>query len=119
MSVSFLSDRKEETMLATVEVLESVAFVRMFGEFDFSSQDMLEGAFNEAVNSPSGEVQVDLEKTTFFDSSVLRMLLKLREMTVKSGKGLSLINCHERLREIFEVGGFDRIFAIYYAESGT
>jgi anti-anti-sigma factor len=106
-------------MLATVDVLGSVAFIRMSGEFDFSSQDMLTDAFTEAVNSAAKEVQVDLEKTVFIDSSVLRMLLKLREMTVKSEKGLSLINCHERLREIFEVGGFDRIFAIHFAEPGA
>ena len=101
-------------MLAKVAVSGDVAFIRMSGEFDFSSQDMLEEAFAEAIDSPAGEIQVDFEKTIFIDSSVLRMLLKLRDKVLKSDKSLRLINCHDKLREIFEIGGFDRIFEIQF-----
>jgi len=101
-------------MLAKVSMSGNVALIRMTGEFDFSAQEMLGEAFSEAVNSPADVVQVDMEKTAFIDSSVLRMLLKLHDDVLKSNKTLQLVNCHDKLREIFEIGGFDRIFAIQY-----
>jgi len=101
-------------MLAKVAISGNVALIRMTGEFDFSSQDMLNEAFTEAVDSPASEIEVDFEKTIFIDSSVLRMLLKLRDNVLTSNKTLRLINCHDKLREIFEIGGFDRIFEIQF-----
>jgi len=101
-------------MLAKVSVSGNVTLIRMTGEFDFSAQEMLDEAFTEAVSSTADEVLVDLEKTTFIDSSVLRMLLKLHDSVLKNNKTLQLVNCHDKLREIFEIGGFDRIFAIQY-----
>jgi len=40
------------------------------------------------------------------------MFLKLRDMAERSNKSLTIVNCSERIAEIFAIGGFDQIFDI-------
>jgi len=99
-------------MSATVEFTGGVALVSLSGEFDFSSQENLNLAFEEALTIPSNEIQIDLADTRFIDSSVIRLLLILREAARRNKKNLVLLNCSERIYEIFKIGGFDQIFDI-------
>jgi anti-anti-sigma factor len=46
----------------------------------------------------------------FLDSSVIRALLVLRREADAAGKSLVLLNCNDTTREVFEIGGFDRMF---------
>ena len=92
-------------------VTRNVIHVRLIGAFDFSSQDQLQAVTAQVLAEKSAsEVQVDLAKTSFMDSSTIRALLTMRQTAVAAGKTLALWNCNDKLREIFSVGGFDQIF---------
>jgi len=93
------------------EVSGNIIYVRLNGAFDFSSQDQLRAATAQVLAEKSAQqVQVDLAKTSFMDSSTIRALLTMRQSAMAAGKSLSLWNCTEKMREIFSVGGFDQIF---------
>ncbi|HSL43752.1 MAG TPA: STAS domain-containing protein [Anaerolineales bacterium] len=100
-------------MPARVEISGEVARILLSGNSDFSTQSSLADAMNQAVNAKGvKEIRVDMTDTTFIDSSVIRSLLKLQEMAVANGKTLSIWNCNDHIREIFSIGGFDRMFVL-------
>ena len=99
-------------MSATISTTGHIARINLAGEFDFSTQDDLNQAFENALNTAAREIRINMEKTTFIDSSVIRMLLKLRELAKQQKKSLTIENCNERIFEIFTIGGFDQIFDI-------
>lgn len=90
----------------------NICRLRLSGDFDFSSQDELKQAMDQAISAGMREVEIDLQDTNFIDSSIIRLFLKLRDMTVKKEQSLTIVNCSQRIREIFEIGGFDQIFQI-------
>lgn len=101
-------------MPAKVEIKGEIARIVLSGDFDFSTQGDLDDAFDQALSSElTKEIHVDMTSATFIDSSVIRALLKLREMAIAHDKALSIWNCNEQIREIFVIGGFDQIFVIH------
>ncbi len=100
-------------MPAKVEITRDVARIVLDGEFDFSTQEILERAFSKALGEDAiKEIHVDLTDVTFIDSSVIRALLRLREDAIAGEKKLSLLHCNEQIQEILTIGGFDQLFVI-------
>ena len=99
-------------MPATVETSGKVTRIVLSGEFDFSSQENLNQAFDKAIRAGTNKIILDLEKALFIDSSVIRLFLKLHDAARKNKKSLTLTHCNERIFEIFKIGGFDQVFDI-------
>jgi len=99
-------------MPASFTTSGNVARINLSGEFDFSSQEDLNGIFDKALSTSAEEIQLDMRNTTFIDSSIIRMFLKLHETASRNQKSLVIMNCNERIQEIFVIGGFDQIFDI-------
>jgi anti-anti-sigma factor len=99
-------------MSATISTSGNIARINLAGEFDYSTQENLNGVFDKALNSPANEICIDMQKTLFIDSSIIRMLLKLHDTTRRSKKSLTLVNCSARIMEILTIGGFDQILDI-------
>ena len=100
-------------MPAAISTIGHVTRINLAGEFDFSSQEELNQVFDEALHAAAEEIQIDMQKTTFIDSSVIRLLLKLNDNAEKNKKSLSIIHCNERIYEILTIGGFDQVFNIH------
>ena len=100
-------------MTAQVEVTGEIVRILLAGDVDFSTQESLSNAIEEALTVDSAkEIQVDMTKAIFIDSSVIRALLKLQEKAKAKGKSMSIWNCNDHIREIFVIGGFDQMFVI-------
>ena len=56
------------------------------------------------------EIHVNFAETTFLDSSGIRALLMLQKEADASGKSLILLHVNEYMRDIFDIGGFDKVF---------
>jgi anti-sigma B factor antagonist len=106
------SSDKEQAMPATIVTSGNTTQVNLSGEFDFSSQDELNLVFEKVISSPQLIIQIDMQNTSFIDSSIIRMFLKLQETAKRNKKSMTIINCNERLYEILTIGGFDQIFDI-------
>jgi anti-anti-sigma factor len=99
-------------MPATISTSGNIARINLAGEFDFSSQDELKQVFEKALADATQVIHIDMQHATFIDSSVIRMFLKLNDTTRKNSKSLVIMNCSERIYDIFVIGGFDQIFDI-------
>jgi anti-anti-sigma factor len=100
-------------MPATISTSGKVARIVLSGAFDFSSQDELKRVFDEGIQAATPQIRIDMQHTTFIDSGVIRLILKFHDSARKNKKSLAIINCNERIYEIFAVGGFDQIFDIH------
>lgn len=87
------------------------ANIVLSGNIDYSMQEEIRDANGQALsNEQVREICVDFTDVTFLDSSVIRALLTLQKDADAAGKSLVLINCTDNTREVFEIGGFDRMF---------
>jgi anti-anti-sigma factor len=102
---------KELTMTITVEVHGPVASILLSGNVDYSTQEEIATANHRVLFADQvREIHVDFAEVTFVDSSIIRALLILQGETDAKGKVLVLLNCNDYLREVFEIGGFDKMF---------
>lgn len=98
-------------MSITVEFNGTVASIVLSGGIDYATQEEFKTANKEALSAEGvTEIDVDFANASFLDSSGIRALVMLKREADAAGKSLTLLNCNEYLRDIFEIGGFDRIF---------
>ena len=89
----------------------NAANIVLSGNIDYSLQEEIRDANEQALsNKQVKEICVDFTDVTFLDSSVIRALLTLQKEADAAGKSLILLNCSDNTREVFEIGGFDRMF---------
>jgi anti-anti-sigma factor len=101
-------------MPAQVEITGEIARIILSGDLDFSTQGNLGSTIDQVMSIDiAKEIHVDMTDVTFIDSSVIRTLVKLREIAIAHNKSLSIWNCNEQIREIFMIGGFDQMFVIH------
>lgn len=100
-------------MPTSLEITGEVGCIILFGKFDFSVQDNFRQIIDEvAGNKKIKSIKVDMANVTFMDSSAISLLLLLNERSAAEGRSVTLINCRGSIREIFAIGGFDRILTI-------
>lgn len=98
-------------MTITVEFTGTAARIVLSGGIDYATQEQFKNANRQALSAEGvREIQVDFAQAIFLDSSGIRALLVLNKETNAAGRTLVLVNCNDRLREIFEIGGFDKVF---------
>jgi anti-anti-sigma factor len=106
-----LEVHKEPVMTVAIEFHDTVASIVLSGNVDYSKQDEIRNANHQALSDERvREIHVNFAQVTFLDSSVIRAMLILQKEADAIGKSLVLLNCNENAREIFEIGGFDRMF---------
>ena len=98
-------------MIVTVDIHGPIASIFLSGNVDYSTQEEIQNASRTALFADQvREIHLDFADVTFVDSSILRALLMLRRETDAKGKSLVLLNCNDYIREVFEIGGFDKLF---------
>ena len=98
-------------MTVTIQIQGTTANISLSGNVDYSMQDDLRRVNKQALSDPQvKEIHVDCGDLTFLDSSVIRALLTLQKEASAAGKLLALLHCSDTTREVFEIGGFDRMF---------
>ena len=99
-------------MTVAVEFQGNVARILLSGNVDYSMQENIRNASQKALSGEHvSEIHVDFSEVSFLDSSVIRALLTLQKEAAASRKSLILLNCSGNTREVFEIGGFDRMFS--------
>lgn len=98
-------------MTIAVEFTGTTARIVLSGGIDYATQEQFKSANRQALSAEGvREIQVDFTQATFLDSSGIRALLVLNKQANAAGRSLILMNCNDRMREIFEIGGFDKVF---------
>jgi anti-anti-sigma factor len=106
-----LEVHKEPDMTVAIKFHGTVASITLSGNIDYSTQEDLRNVNQQALsNAQIKEIHVNCADVTFLDSSGIRALLILQKEADAAGKSLVLLNCNDTTREVFEIGGFDRMF---------
>jgi len=78
--------------------------------FDFRMMRDFDVTTSSALRDRSGEVVVDLSRTTHMDTSALAMLLVFRDRARSNGKSVVLARARGTVREVMGIARFDQLF---------
>lgn len=81
------------------------------GRFDFASHQEFRDAY-ERINTTPKRYLVDLQDTSYLDSSALGMLLLLRDHAGGDSAQIRLFNCNSDVRKILAISNFEQLFQI-------
>ena len=82
------------------------------GEIDLVSQLQLKEVINDLVVAGHVHLVVDLDETTFLDSTGLGALIGARRMTHAFRGSFSLVCSNERILRLFTITSLDKVFKI-------
>lgn len=100
-------------MQTEIRTSQDVVELRLAGSFDFKAYRDFQSAYKPLLEQPGiKQLELDMGGLTYMDSSALGMLLLLREKAEIPGIKVSLVNCHDLVRDILEVANFARFFEI-------
>lgn len=81
------------------------------GRFDFSSHQEFRNAYEKLSKVPS-HYCVDLQGTSYLDSSALGMLLLLRDHAGGERSNIEIVNCSHDVKKILLISNFEQLFTI-------
>lgn len=81
------------------------------GRFDFGAHQAFRDAYERVDGTPK-RYQIDLQGTTYLDSSALGMLLLLRDHAGGDHAQIRLLNCNGDVRKILAISNFEQLFQI-------
>ena len=87
--------------------------VSVTGEIDLSTVSSLEHQLLGVAEDRTGEVIVDLTGCSFLDSRGLTALVAAKARLERSNRELALVLSNASVLKIFQITGFDKLFAIY------
>ena len=83
------------------------------GEVDLSNAPAFEQELLSQVGSGVSRVVVDLQETTFFDSTALRVLLIGQRKLEEQGGAMCVVCSDPKILKIFSITGVDEILAFH------
>lgn len=81
------------------------------GRFDFSAHQEFRDSY-ERIESEPHSYTVDLNRTTYLDSSALGMLLLLRDHAGGDSAEIKIVNCNQDVKKILTISNFEQLFTI-------
>ena len=90
-----------------------VVVVRPRGRLTAADAPELKSVLADLVAAGRTKVVVDLEETTFLDSSGLGALVTIAKRVREAGGQIRLAGLNDDLRSLFELTKLDTLFAIY------
>jgi len=100
-------------MAITTDVTDSghQLTIRIQGRFDFSAHQEFRSAY-EAIDQAPDAYCVDMNETTYLDSSALGMLLLLRDHAGGDTSKIEIVNCSPDVKKILTISNFEQLFTI-------
>jgi anti-sigma B factor antagonist len=92
---------------------DGIWFISVKGRLDHDTTPQLGATLFDVLDKGHYCLVVDLSDTTYINSGGLRVLLSAWRRARQQQGDLNLCGLNERLTEIFEMAGFDRVFRIY------
>lgn len=94
-----------------IEPSRTVVRLQMSGEFDISNKDRLSSILRPGESAD--DVIIDMNGTTYIDSSALYCLIQLKKQLTVRGKGtIQLIGVRPNIRRMFTITQLDELFEI-------
>ena len=81
------------------------------GRFDFSAHQEFRSAYEKLASTPT-QYRVDLQGTSYLDSSALGMLLLLRDFAGGEKSVIQIVNSTPDVKKILLISNFEQLFDI-------
>lgn len=91
---------------------EHIFVVSLAGEHDLYTAPKVEEALRSVIAAGATTIVVDLTETTFFDSTMLHVLLSARNQLDGAGQ-LRLVASDPHIKKVFDITGTSRFFDFY------
>jgi anti-sigma B factor antagonist len=92
---------------------DDIWLIGVKGRLDHETTPRLQSLLFDMLDKGHHRLVVDLSETTYINSGGLRVLLSGWRRARQQQGDVHLCGLNERLTEIFEMAGFDRVFQIY------
>ena len=100
-------------MAINVQIRDRSARITMSGRFDFQVHRDFKDAYTPLLdNAAVHEIEVEMSKVDYLDSSALGMLMLLNERAKAVNKPVALLNTSGVVSQVLEVANFSKIFNI-------
>ena len=100
-------------MAISVQIHDRSARISMSGRFDFQVHRDFKDAYTPLLeNAAVREIEVEMSKVDYLDSSALGMLMLLNERAKAANKPVALLNTSGVVSQVLEVANFSKIFNI-------
>ena len=100
-------------MSINVQVRDGAARILMSGRFDFQVHREFKDAYTALLtNGGVREIEVEMSKVDYLDSSALGMLILLNERAKEAKKSIVLLNPSAVVAQVLDVANFSKIFNI-------
>lgn len=100
-------------MSISVQIRDGAARILMTGRFDFQVHREFKDAYSALlVNAGVHEIEVEMSRVDYLDSSALGMLILLNERAKEAKKTIVLLNASNVVAQVLEVANFSKIFNI-------
>ncbi len=110
---ALVTSRGTRFVAATTQLDSGGPVVSVMGEVDLATAPTLERTLLDVAEDRTGEVIVDLTGCSFLDSRGLTALVAARARLERSNRQLALVLSNASVLKIFQITGFDELFAIY------
>jgi len=102
-------------MSINTRINDPLARISMSGRFDFKvHRDFKEAYIHLLDNASISEIEIDMGKVDYMDSSALGMLMLLKERAAALKKTVSLLNTTGAVSQLLEVANFSKVFNFKY-----
>jgi anti-anti-sigma factor len=95
------------------ELNDDTWLVAVSGRLDQTQTAELESAFDALIDAGHVRLVVDLSEVTYINSGGLRCLVTAWRKAKQDGGNLFLTGLRARVREVFDMVGFDKVFEVF------
>jgi anti-anti-sigma factor len=100
-------------MAIETRVTDKVARIIMSGRFDFQIHREFKDAYAKCLdNAAVQQIEIEMSKLDYLDSSALGMLMLLNERARSASKAVTLLNPSAVVSQVLDVANFNRLFTI-------
>ena len=95
------------------EIRENIWLVTVSGRLDQRLTPVLEAELSHLLQADKTRLILDLSETSYINSGGLRCLVTAWRKAKQQGGNVLLSRLQARVREVFGMVGFDKVFQIY------
>jgi len=104
-------------MNVTVEKDGAALAMILAGRLDGTTAQTVEEAFLKELDAGASRFVFDMRELDYVSSAGLRVMLLAAKKTRAAGGKLALFGLNDNVRDVFEISGFHKIFAIFATRS--
>jgi anti-anti-sigma factor len=102
-------------MSINVTIRDNVARISMSGRFDFQVHREFKDAYTaQLANAAAREIEIEMSRVDYLDSSALGMLILLNERAKEANKSITLLTPSAVVAQVLNVANFSKIFNIKF-----